>query len=274
MTTRQPTGSFAVHNTAWARFATCPVSSFLALTRTQRARHFHPIRPFRTRPCVNQLRNLITDVPGVLVGNAEDARLASGVTAIVFEEPAVGSIDVRGGGPGTRETALLDPGADGAGHRRHRARRAARPSASTPPRACRRGCASRAAALPCARRACRSCRAPSCSTCSTAATRTGAAIRPIASWATRPPPRAGADFELGSVGRGPRRHHGQPQGRPRLGIGRSATASRSARWRPSMRPAASWSATAPGSGRRRSSARASSAGAACRRRCPRARWTP
>ena len=54
-------------------------------------------------------RNLITDVPGVLVGNADDARLASGVTAIVFEAPAVGSIDVRGGGPGTRETALLDP---------------------------------------------------------------------------------------------------------------------------------------------------------------------
>jgi L-aminopeptidase/D-esterase-like protein len=55
------------------------------------------------------MRNLITDVPGVLVGNADDARIASGVTAIVFEAPAVGSIDVRGGGPGTRETALLDP---------------------------------------------------------------------------------------------------------------------------------------------------------------------
>ena len=54
-------------------------------------------------------RNLITDVPGVLVGHSEDAHLASGVTAVVFEEPAVGSIDVRGGGPGTRETALLDP---------------------------------------------------------------------------------------------------------------------------------------------------------------------
>ena len=54
-------------------------------------------------------RNLITDVPGVLVGNAHDARLASGVTAVVFEQPAVASIDVRGGGPGTRESALLDP---------------------------------------------------------------------------------------------------------------------------------------------------------------------
>lgn len=54
-------------------------------------------------------RNLITDVPGVLVGNAHDVRLGSGATAVVFEAPAVGSIDVRGGGPGTRETALLDP---------------------------------------------------------------------------------------------------------------------------------------------------------------------
>jgi D-aminopeptidase len=58
---------------------------------------------------VQALRNLITDVPGVLVGNAGDARLASGVTAVLFETPAVASIDVRGGGPGTRETALLDP---------------------------------------------------------------------------------------------------------------------------------------------------------------------
>jgi L-aminopeptidase/D-esterase-like protein len=58
---------------------------------------------------VSLSRNLITDVPGVLVGNAQDVRLASGSTAIVFEAPAVGSIDVRGGGPGTRETALLDP---------------------------------------------------------------------------------------------------------------------------------------------------------------------
>src|ERR1700751_3873847 len=36
-------------------------------------------------------------------------RLGSGATAVIFEAPAVGSIDVRGGGPGTRETALLDP---------------------------------------------------------------------------------------------------------------------------------------------------------------------
>jgi len=55
------------------------------------------------------VRNLITDVPGLKVGHAEDGRLGSGSTAVVFDEPAVASIDVRGGGPGTRETALLDP---------------------------------------------------------------------------------------------------------------------------------------------------------------------
>jgi L-aminopeptidase/D-esterase-like protein len=53
------------------------------------------------------LRNLITDVAGLKVGHAEDARLGSGATAIVFDEPAVASADLRGGGPGTRETELL-----------------------------------------------------------------------------------------------------------------------------------------------------------------------
>jgi len=55
------------------------------------------------------LRNLITDIPGVRVGHAGDAKLGSGVTAIIFDSAVVASVDVRGGGPGTRETALLDP---------------------------------------------------------------------------------------------------------------------------------------------------------------------
>jgi L-aminopeptidase/D-esterase-like protein len=54
------------------------------------------------------MRNLLTDIAGVRVGHADDARLASGVTAVIFDTPAVGAIDVRGGGPGTREDALLD----------------------------------------------------------------------------------------------------------------------------------------------------------------------
>ena len=53
------------------------------------------------------LRNLITDVAGLKIGHAEDARLGSGATAVVFDEPAVAAVDLRGGGPGTRETELL-----------------------------------------------------------------------------------------------------------------------------------------------------------------------
>src|SRR3954452_10999554 len=67
----------------------------------------------RRRACPRQgfmsARNLLTDIAGVSVGHAEDAALASGVTAILFDKPAVASVDVRGGGPGTREDALLDP---------------------------------------------------------------------------------------------------------------------------------------------------------------------
>src|SRR5579872_5587053 len=54
------------------------------------------------------MNNLLTDIEGVRVGHADDARLASGVTAIIFDHPAIAAIDVRGGGPGTREGALLE----------------------------------------------------------------------------------------------------------------------------------------------------------------------
>ena len=49
------------------------------------------------------MRNLITDVAGVRVGHAEDQKLGSGATAIMFDAPAVAAVDLRGGGPGTRE---------------------------------------------------------------------------------------------------------------------------------------------------------------------------
>jgi L-aminopeptidase/D-esterase-like protein len=54
------------------------------------------------------MNNLLTDITGVRVGHAGDAALASGVTAVVFDQPVVAAMDVRGGGPGTREGALLD----------------------------------------------------------------------------------------------------------------------------------------------------------------------
>ena len=55
------------------------------------------------------MNNLITDVRGLLVGQADDVAAATGVTAVVFERPTVASAAVLGGAPGTRETALLDP---------------------------------------------------------------------------------------------------------------------------------------------------------------------
>ena len=54
------------------------------------------------------MRNLLTDISGVRVGHADDAALASGVTAVIFDTPAVAAMDVRGGGPGIREGAVLD----------------------------------------------------------------------------------------------------------------------------------------------------------------------
>ena len=55
------------------------------------------------------IRNSITDVSGVLVGRSEDERLASGVSVVLFEDPATASAAILGGAPGTRDTALLDP---------------------------------------------------------------------------------------------------------------------------------------------------------------------
>ena len=55
-------------------------------------------------------RDAITDVAGLTVGHAEDRRIASGVTAVIFDEPAVASVFIGGGAPGVRDTALLEPG--------------------------------------------------------------------------------------------------------------------------------------------------------------------
>lgn len=53
------------------------------------------------------IRNSLTDVAGLKVGQSEDARVKTGVTVILPDERAVCAVDVRGGGPGTRETDAL-----------------------------------------------------------------------------------------------------------------------------------------------------------------------
>ena len=54
-------------------------------------------------------RNLITDVAGLRVGNAEDHRVRTGVTVLAGERPFTAAVHVMGGAPGTRETDLLAP---------------------------------------------------------------------------------------------------------------------------------------------------------------------
>ncbi len=51
----------------------------------------------------------ITELPGFLIGNAENKEAGTGCTVIINENGAVAGVDVRGGSPGTRETDALNP---------------------------------------------------------------------------------------------------------------------------------------------------------------------
>lgn len=53
--------------------------------------------------------NLITDIPGLRVGNAEDNNVKTGVTVLTADSPFTAGVHVMGGAPGTRETDLLAP---------------------------------------------------------------------------------------------------------------------------------------------------------------------
>jgi L-aminopeptidase/D-esterase-like protein len=54
-------------------------------------------------------KNLITDVAGLLVGHAADENVRTGVTVLQCAAGWPAAVDVRGGGPGTRETDVLSP---------------------------------------------------------------------------------------------------------------------------------------------------------------------
>lgn len=51
----------------------------------------------------------INQIEGFRIGNAQDIEGGTGCTAILCEEGASAGVDVRGGGPATRETDLLNP---------------------------------------------------------------------------------------------------------------------------------------------------------------------
>ena len=55
------------------------------------------------------LKNAITDVRGIEVGQAQDEEGLTGCTVLLCRQGAVAGVDVRGSAPGTRETDLLDP---------------------------------------------------------------------------------------------------------------------------------------------------------------------
>jgi L-aminopeptidase/D-esterase-like protein len=54
-------------------------------------------------------RNAITDIPGILVGHAQNDEALTGCTVVLCEKGAVGGVDQRGGAPGTREVDALHP---------------------------------------------------------------------------------------------------------------------------------------------------------------------
>ncbi|MEP3278179.1 MAG: P1 family peptidase [Stappiaceae bacterium] len=54
-------------------------------------------------------KNLITDVPGLKVGNAHNAHFKTGTTVLLPDEPITASVAIHGGAPGTRDAALLEP---------------------------------------------------------------------------------------------------------------------------------------------------------------------
>ena len=51
----------------------------------------------------------ILDIENIHIGNYTDEQHATGCTVLLFDKGAIAGVDVRGGAPATRETALLNP---------------------------------------------------------------------------------------------------------------------------------------------------------------------
>ena len=154
-------------------------------------------------------RNDITDVAGVAVGHFQRRGRGwlTGTTVVIPPVGTTGGVDVRGGGPGTRETDLLDPVEHGRDRRRHLPHRRQRVRAR---RGRRRDGRARAARPrlpdrhPAAATSCRSSRPPSCST-SVPAGRSPTVPTPRSAPAPRPGHRR-ATVRQGTVGAGTGAH--------------------------------------------------------------------
>nr|AGF93384.1 T4 family peptidase [uncultured organism] len=55
------------------------------------------------------MKDSITEIEGIKVGHASNFKAQTGCTVVRFDKKFQGSCEVRGGAPGTRETALLEP---------------------------------------------------------------------------------------------------------------------------------------------------------------------
>lgn len=60
-------------------------------------------------PLIPGPKNTLCDIAGLRVGHAHDGAVKSGVTVVLPDQPVTMAVDVRGGGPGTRETDALNP---------------------------------------------------------------------------------------------------------------------------------------------------------------------
>lgn len=57
------------------------------------------------------MNKTLTTIRGIAVGHAQDEEALTGCTVVLLPDGTTCGVDVRGGGPGTRETDLLDPSA-------------------------------------------------------------------------------------------------------------------------------------------------------------------
>lgn len=64
-------------------------------------------KDFMNKDLIKEIK--ITDIENIKIGNAEDEKAGTGCTVIICERGAITGLDVRGGGPASRESELTKP---------------------------------------------------------------------------------------------------------------------------------------------------------------------